>query len=103
MMVPCPTCDTAYGPVDATPAEKARFSDRHILKLESQLAEARAVLNVVQVRGSAGACPACYEFADDSESDAKSDRHVDWEYGDAKNVRALKGHAPDCRLAKALR
>jgi hypothetical protein len=78
MMVPCPTCDTAYGPVDATPAEKARFSDRHILKLESQLAEARAVLKEVEW-GQFLVCMLC------------------------QREKRSGGHAPDCRLAKALR
>lgn len=72
-----------------------------VAKLKAQLAEAKAVLNLIQFKGSAGACPYCYEFPDESESSAKIDRDVGEGWQDAKNVRALKGHA-DCRLAKVL-
>ncbi len=65
------------------------------MEAQAQLAEARAVLKLIQFSGSAHACPYCAEFPDD-------ERNHSYFWGSDEPTGLIPGHAPDCRLKKAL-
>jgi hypothetical protein len=66
------------------------------LRFKAERDAAMAVLALVQFSGSAHACPICFEFSADGENHS-------YYYGDTEPRGLLPGHAPDCRLAKALK